>query len=195
MSNQAAGADKVAVFIHVAQHNRRQLLWVAKRMTRDQTEAEDIVQEALLKAFKNLPRFRGESKMVTWLGEIVKNTGREWLRGRRGRVMLSLENVRNSDNDPVLRDFPDPRRGPEQSCVQKELRDILLTEIDGLKAACKTTMKMCALDEISQFEAAIALGVSVASIKSRMFRGKRMLKRAVCRRIGGGDDFVESLGA
>ena len=88
---QSGGDDKVAAFVVTAEHSREQLLWLAQRMTRDRSEAEDIVQEALLKAFRYLPRFRGESQMRTWLGVIVKNTGLEWLRERKGRVYLSLE--------------------------------------------------------------------------------------------------------
>lgn len=184
-SVQWGGDDKVADFVQIAEHSRPQLLWLAQRITQDWTEAEDIVQEALLRAFKYLPRFRGESQMSTWLGVIVKNTGREWLRQRKGLVYISLEYTRDSDDDPILRDFPDPGRDPEQRCAQKELSDILHTEIDGLHGACKSTMKMCGLDESSQLEAANALGVSITSVKSRMFRGKRMLKRAFCRRTGG----------
>jgi RNA polymerase sigma-70 factor (ECF subfamily) len=182
---QSGGDDKVAAFVEVAEHSREQLLWLAQRMTRDRSEAEDIVQEALLKAFRCLERFRGESQMCTWLGVIVKNTGLEWLRERKGRVYLSLEYACDPDDNPIFRDFPDPGKNPEQCCVQKELSDILLGEIDGLNSVCKSTLRMCALEESSHIEAANALGVSVTSIKSRFFRGKRMLKRAVSLRIAG----------
>jgi len=180
-------------FVQVAEQNRPQLLWLAQRMTRDRDEAEDIVQEALLRAFKSLSRFRGESQMGTWLGVIVKNAGREWLRDRKGRVFLSLEYVRNPDDQPIFMDFPDPGRNPEQWCVRKEMDDILLSEIDGLNSVCKSTIKMCAIAESSHREAARALGVSASAIKSRIFHGKRMLKRAVCMRTGGGDEVLRSL--
>jgi len=115
---------------------------------------------------------------------VVKNTGREWLRDRRGPVCLSLEYARNSDDQPILLDFPDPGRNPEQCCVRKEMDDILLSEIAGPNSVCKSTIMMCAIDESSYREAADALGVSVAAIKSRVFRAKQMLKRAVCVRTG-----------
>jgi RNA polymerase sigma-70 factor, ECF subfamily len=192
-SGLTARSGTLATFVQVAEQNRAQLLWLAQRMTRDRDEAEDIVQEALLRAFKSLPRFRGESQMGTWLGVIVKNAGREWLRDRKGRVFLSFEYVRNPDDQPILMDFPDPGRNPEQCCVRKEIDDILLSEIDGLNSVCKNTIKMCAIEESSHREAARALGVTVGAIKSRIFHGKRMLKRAVSMRTGMGDEVLRSL--
>jgi RNA polymerase sigma-70 factor (ECF subfamily) len=175
---------KLVTFTQVAEQRRAQLLWLAQRITHDRDEAEDVVQEALFRAFKNLPQFRGESQIGTWLGVIVKNTGREWLRNQKGRVYLSLEHARNPVEDPIAREFPDPRRDPEQSFVHKEMNDILLSEIDRLKSVCKSTIQMCAIEESSHREAADTLGVSVAAIKSRVFHGKRLLKRAVCLRTG-----------
>ena len=116
---QSGGDDKVAAFVEVAEHSREQLLWLAQRMTRDRSEAEDIVQEALLKAFRYLPRFRGESQMRTWLGVIVKNTGLEWLRERKGRVYLSLEYACDPDDNPIFRDFPDPEKIPSSVACRR----------------------------------------------------------------------------
>jgi RNA polymerase sigma-70 factor (ECF subfamily) len=87
----------IGKFTRVAEQRRAQLLWLAQRITHDRDEAEDIVQEALFRAFKNLPQFRGESQIGTWLCVIVKNTGREWLRNQKGRVYLSMEQAHNPD--------------------------------------------------------------------------------------------------
>jgi RNA polymerase sigma-70 factor (ECF subfamily) len=164
---------KLVTFTQVTEQRRAQLLWLAQRITRNHDEAEDVVQEAIFRAFKRLPQFGGESQISTWLGVIVKNTGREWLRDRRGSVCLSLEYARNSDDQPILLDFPDPGRNPEQCCVRKEMDDILLSEIDGLNSVFKSTIKMCAIEEGSYREAAHALGVSIAAIKSQVFAPNR----------------------
>jgi RNA polymerase sigma-70 factor (ECF subfamily) len=95
-----------------------------------------------------------------------------------------LEYARNPDDQPILLDFPDPGRNPERCCVRGEMDDILHSEIDGLNSVFKSTIKMCAIEESSYREAAHALGVSVAAIKSRVFRAKQMLRRAVCVRTG-----------
>jgi RNA polymerase sigma-70 factor (ECF subfamily) len=174
----------LVTFVKVAAQRRAQLLWLVQRITSNREEAEDIVQEALLRAFKNLPHFRGESQMSTWLGVIVQNTGREWLRRQKGRVYLPLESFRNSDDEPVVLDFPDPGRNPEQCCEHRGMENILLSEIDELNSVCRRAIQMCALEELPHLEAANALGVKVFTIKSRVFHGKRMLKRAIklCRR-------------
>jgi RNA polymerase sigma-70 factor (ECF subfamily) len=180
----AGWEDKLGTFMRASEQCRAQLLWQAQRFTNSREEAEDIVQEALFRAFKNLPRFRGESQMGTWLHVIVRNVGFEWLRNRKGRTYLPLEYGRNRDDEPQILDFPDPGRNPEQCCERREMEDILLSEIDELNSLCKSAIQMCALEEVSQLEAANALGVNVFTIKSRIFHGKRMLKRAICMRTG-----------
>lgn len=184
---------KLTVFLQVAQQRRAQLLRLANRFANSRDEAEDIVQEALLKAFKNLSQFRGESQMGTWLGVIVLNAGREWIRKRRGRVFLPLEGARDKDDDPFVFDLPDPGRDPEQSCEHREMESILLSEIDELNSVCKSAIRMCTLDGLSHVEAANALGVNVLTIKSRIFHAKRMLKRRVCLRTGVRNDVSQPM--
>ncbi len=183
-SGASTGDGKLVTFTQVAEQRRAQLLWLAERITHDRADAEDVVQEALFRAFKNLPQFRGESQIGTWLGVIVKITGREWLRNRKGRVSFSLEHARNPDEEPIALEFSDPGRDPEQRFVRTEMNEILHSEIERLNSVYKSTIRMCALEESSHREAANALGVSVAAVKSRVFHGKRLLKRAVCLRTG-----------
>ena len=183
-SSPSLGDSKVTTFVQAAEQNRGRLLWVAQRMTCSRDVAEDIVQEALLRAFRKLAEFRGEAQMSTWLRAIVQNTAREYLRSRRGRQYLPLEIVRNGDEDATLDDFPDPRRSPEEDCARIELEKILLTEVDALGAFSKRAIQLCMLEELPQVVAAAALNVSISSIKSRVFRGKRILRHAVCSRIG-----------
>jgi RNA polymerase sigma-70 factor (ECF subfamily) len=175
---------KLVKFTQVVEQRRAQLLWLAQSIVHGRDEAEDVVQEALFRALKNLRQFRGESQIGTWLCVIVKNTGREWLRKQKGRVYFSLEQARNPDEEPIVQEFADPGRDPEQRCVRKEMNEILHSEIGRLNSVCKSTIQMCAIEESSHREAANALRVSVAAVKSRVFHGKRLLKRAVCLRTG-----------
>jgi RNA polymerase sigma-70 factor (ECF subfamily) len=178
-SGSAVMDDKLSTLIEAAVQRRAQLLWLAERITNNRDEAEDVVQEALLNAFKNLTQFRGESKMSTWLGAIVRNTGIEWMRRKRGRIYLPLEFVRDSDEVSLLDEFPDPRRNPEQLYERWEMESILLSAIDELNSLCRHPIQICALEERSHMDAANALGVNVWTIKSRIHRGKRLLKRAI----------------
>ncbi len=171
--------DKLGTLIEAAVQRRAQLLWLAERITNNREEAEDVVQEALLNAFKNLPQFRGESKMSTWLGAIVRNTGIEWMRRKRRRIYLPLEFVRDGEEVSLLDEFPDTQRNPEQLYERWEMGCILLSAIDELGSLCRHPIQICALEERSHMDAANALGVSVRTIKSRIHRGKRLLKRAI----------------
>src|SRR5215471_9555101 len=104
--------ENLDTFIEAAERQRAQLLWLAQRMTPNREEAEDIVQEALMKAFRNLAQFRGDSQMSTWLRAIVQNTARDWLRNRKGRVSLPLEQTHPGDGATLLLDFPHPAENP-----------------------------------------------------------------------------------
>ena len=169
---------KVASFVQAAERRRAHYLRLAHRVTPCHQEAEDIVQEALLRAFRNLQQFRGEAQMTTWLQSIVQNAAREWLRERRGPRLVSLEG-NDSDADASPYDFPDPRRTPEQDCEQAEMRQVLLAEIGNLSNACQQALRMCALEGASQEEAANALEVSVAAIKARVFSARRHLRESL----------------
>ncbi|MFZ1087597.1 MAG: RNA polymerase sigma factor [Terracidiphilus sp.] len=183
-SNKDITEEKLDRFLQIVEQRRAQLLWQAQRFTNRRDDAEDIVQEAIFRAFKNLPHFRGEAKLDTWLHVIVRNVGREWLRKRKGRTDIPLEYVRNRDDEPIVFDFPDPGRNPEQCCESKEMEQILLSEIDDLSSVCMRAVVMCELKELSHLEAARILGTNVFTIKSRIFNGKRVLRRAICQRVG-----------
>lgn len=185
--------QRLITFMRVAEARRTQLLWLAQRVTNNREEAEDIVQEALLKGYKHLAQFRGESMMYTWLVAIVKNVGREWLRSQKGRVLQPLEYIGEGNDVPLLDLLQDSYEDPEQFCERWEMTNILLSEIDELDSVCKHALKMCAIEERSHLEAAHALGVSVSAIKSRLFHGKRILNRAVRKRIGVQDEPRHSL--
>ena len=161
-------------FVQAAERRRSYYLRLARRVTPCQAEAEDIVQDALLRAYRNLQRFRGEAQMTTWLQSIVQNSAREWLRDRRGARFVSMERDEESDSAPM--DFPAPGRTPEENLEQSEMRDILMSEIGNLSNVCSQAIRMCALEGASQEEAANALQVSVAAIKARVFSAKRRLR-------------------
>lgn len=169
--------SKVASFVRAAEGRRAHYLRLAHRVTPCHEEAEDIVQEALLRAFRSLPYFRGEAQMTTWLQTIVQNAAREWLRERRGVRLVSME--RDDDSETVAIDVPDPGQTPEGHFERTELRQILLTEIGNLSSACRKALRMCALEGASQEQAANALEVSVAAIKARVFSARRQLRESV----------------
>jgi RNA polymerase sigma-70 factor (ECF subfamily) len=174
---------RVNEFLDTVERRRPQLLRMARRLTNSTEDAEDVVQEALMKAYKALARFRGESQMSSWLGAIVQNTAHEHLRSRRNRVFVSIEYLNKQDNEVVEIDLPDPGKNPEETWQSREMEGILREEVSKLGMVCRRAIEICVLDESPQLEAAQALNLSVATMKSRVFRGKRILGRTVSRRL------------
>ena len=175
--------ERVREFLETAERRRPQLLRMARRLTQSNEDAEDILQEAFLKAFKALARFRGESQMSSWLGAIVQNTAHEHIRSRRGRVFLSIEYLSKDDGEVVDINLPDTRKNPEETWQMLEMENILREEVSKLTFVCRRAIEVCSLDEQPQADAATALNLSVATMKSRVFRGKRILARALSRRL------------
>lgn len=183
-SMPAVSEDKLDTFVEAAEQHRAQLLWLAQRITPCREEAEDIVQEALLKAFRNLAQFRGDAQMSTWLRAIVQNTARDWLRNQKGRVYLPLEQTHPADGGVVQLDFPHPAENPEQRCEREEMEWLLRREIGKLSAFSRRAVQLCVLEELSHRAASSMLNISVMTVKSRVFSGKQNLKRAVCTLMG-----------
>lgn len=169
----------LASFLQTTTERRPQLLQVARRITNHNEDAEDILQEAFLKAYKALPNFRGEAKMSTWLTAIVKNTAREHLRSKGNRIFLSIEHTSGADNEMVAMDLPDPGHNPEESCERREIEKILQAEVGKLNRGCRQVIERCIFQEQPQLEVAQALHVKVATVKARVYRAKRMLGRAL----------------
>ena len=156
-----------------------------QRVTKSSEEAEDIVQEALLRAWRNLQQFRGDAQISTWLRAIVRNTAREWLRNRGSRINVPI-GVMHTDEDefPVL-ELMDSRPDPEETCVRREMEQLLRSEIEALTMISRRAIEMCALEEQSLRSTAQALNVNVVTVKSRLFRGRQLLRRSLCERTGG----------
>lgn len=183
-SRTAVASEKnLGTFVEAAEQQRAQLLWLAQRMTSNRDEAEDIVQEALLKAFRNLAQFRGDAQMSTWLRAIVQNTARDWLRNRKGRVCLPLEQTHPADGTTLLFDFPHSAENPEEHCAREEREWLLRSEIEKLSSVSRRAIQLCLLEGLSHRAAASTLNISVITVKSRVFSGKQRLKRAVCMHI------------
>ena len=172
--------DRVIEFLREVQKRRPRLLWVAARMLGgEQQEAEDIVQEALMRAFKNLGRFRAESQMSTWLQAIVKNAVREHLRNWGGRRFVSLDLDPWAEEDSCECDLPDPGPNPEEDCERREREQIAHRAIVTMGPTNRRTVELCIFEEMPYMEVATLLNVSAGTIKARMFRSRRELRNVI----------------
>lgn len=171
--------EKIKEFTEVAEQSRPRLLCAVRRIPVCRDEAEDIVQDALLRAFKGLAQFRGDSRMGTWLYSIVQNSICTYLRSHRGRITLSLEYPCNEGNGAVVLDFPDSGRTPEEAYEQKEREQIVIAEMNKLNSQSKQVLQLCLIEELSHPAVAKTLNTRATAIKSKVYHAKRMLKRAV----------------
>lgn len=175
----------LADFLQGIAERRLQLVQVARRMARRNEDAEDILQEAYLRAYSALPHFRGDCQMSTWLTSIIKNTALEHLRRQRGRVFLSIDNADGSDCFGPATDFPDPRPNPEEIYLRSESIDRLLGELQKLTPKNREVIERCGLKGQPHAEVAKALKIGVTTVKARVFRAKRSLKLALLQIEGG----------
>jgi RNA polymerase sigma-70 factor (ECF subfamily) len=171
-------------FVEATERYRPQLIWLATRIVNRTEEAEDIVQQALLKAFRKLSGFRGESQMRTWLNAIVKNTAREYMRGQRGRTFISLESPASADEGSDEMEIVDRGLNPEEYCEHREREQILAAAIGGMGPTNREVVEMCVFQELPYMEVATTLNVSLSTVKSRMFRSRRDLRMALSSRTG-----------
>ena len=170
---------KLKEFVDASERFRPQLIWVAMRIVDRSEEAEDIVQLALLKAFRKLSGFRGDSKMRTWLNAIVKNTAREYMRSKRGRTFISLEGPTGGDETCDEIGIVDHSMSPEEYCQQQERAEFVAAAIGGMGPANREVVEMCVFQELPYMDVATALNLSLSTVKSRMFRSRRELRMAL----------------
>lgn len=143
---------------------------VALRMTSDPTEAEDVTQEAFIDAFRAWGRFRGDSRVSTWLYRITVN--RSLMKARKEKKARQLTQTGIEDREVV-----DWGIGPEQAAIGSELREKLEEGIGLLPQDLRAAVVLRDVHGLSNTEAAEALEVTVAALKARLHRGRVMLRK------------------
>src|SRR6266542_4448736 len=129
---QAAKAGDVGAFEELIRRYDRNVFRIAQHITQNREDAEDVVQDAFLKAYGNLTQFQEQSKFYTWLVRIAVNEALMKLRRRRPERMVSLDEDVKTEDDSLPREVADWSPNPEQMYKQAELREILTRTIQGL---------------------------------------------------------------
>jgi RNA polymerase sigma-70 factor (ECF subfamily) len=172
--------DARALELMMRRHNRL-LYRTARSILRDDAEAEDCVQEAYLQAFRSIARFRAESKLSTWLTRIVINQALGKLRrSKREDANVSLDNVLDIDGHlPRAEATLSESEQPDAAASREEVRRLLERHIDRLPAAFRTVFVLRALEELSVEETAASLGIPSATVRTRFFRARSLLREAL----------------
>ena len=156
----------------------------ARRVLRDPAAAQDAVQDAMLSAVRNLPRFRGDSQMSTWLGRIVINQAITRRRAMSRRPEWPLETffaqpeARRREIASLARTEP----GPERALLQREIRELLRAAIDDLSNPYRTVVVMRHFEGARIGEIAERLGITSNAAKLRLLRAHRSLRRLLAAR-------------
>jgi RNA polymerase sigma-70 factor (ECF subfamily) len=189
----AAKRGDARAFEKLVSRHQRSVLGLAHTVTKNQQDAEDVVQASLQKAFLHLGSFEERSRFATWLTRIVLNEAYLLLRRRRTAFTLlaeSSENDAKSASDSIVDHSPDP----EESCWRRERHEILARAINRLRPNIRSAIILHLCEARSATEMAKVLGISTAAVKSRLFHGRRILRTALgqesmrksCRRVRGG---------
>ena len=166
---------------------------LAMRYTGVREDAEDVVQEALHKAFIHLHKFEGKSSFSTWLVRITINEALMFL--RKGRALREVPVGPSSEDETAThgQEMPDSGPDPEATYLKREATEILRAAIGKLTAGLRTAIELRELSELSTQEAARRMGVSVDAVKARVFQGRRKLHKTL-QRVGIVPKRVERLG-
>jgi RNA polymerase sigma-70 factor (ECF subfamily) len=173
---RAAKAGDMQAFEALVRRYDRNVFRIAQHITQNREDAEDVVQEAFLKAYGNLNQFQEQSKFYTWLVRIAVNEALMKLRRRRPERMVSLDEDVKTEDDSMPREVADWSPNPEQQYSQAELRDILGKTIQGLPAGFRTVFVLRDVEGLSTEETAEALGLSIPAVKSRLLRARLQLR-------------------
>src|SRR3954454_5822883 len=172
----AAKAGDVGAFEDLVRRYDRNVFRIAKHITQNREDAEDVVQDAFLKAYQNLPQFQMQSKFYTWLVRIAVNEALMKLRKRRPERFVSLDEDVKTEEDSMPREIADWSPNPEQQYNQAELKDILGKTIQGLPTGFRTVFVLRDVEGLSTEETAEALVLSIPAVKSRLLRARLQLR-------------------
>jgi RNA polymerase sigma-70 factor (ECF subfamily) len=173
-------------FYELVRPYERSIFMAARSILQNDTDAEDVAQEAVVKAFANLSRFRGESKFSTWLIQITINEARMKLRKERRKLHESLSDQReDAEGDYIPRDFADWREIPSEALQKKELRTALARALVSLAPKYREVFVLRDVQHVSIADTAKALGITEASVKTRLLRARLQMRDALAPGIDG----------
>jgi len=179
------GGD-VDAFYELVRPYERAVFLAASSLVRNDADAEEVTQEAILKAFKNLSRFRQEAKFSTWLIQICINEAKMKLRKDRRHLYESIEEGQQSDEgDYIPKDFADWREIPSEALEQKELRKALTQALDSLSEKYRTVLILRDVQHLSINETARILRLSEANVKTRLCRARLQMRDALAPGVDG----------
>jgi RNA polymerase sigma-70 factor (ECF subfamily) len=179
-------AGDAEAFYQLVRPYERAVFLAAVAIVKNDADAEEVAQEAILKAFKAVARFRQEAKFSTWLIQIAINEAKMRLRKDRRHLYESIDQGQQSDEgDYIPKDFADWREIPSQALERRELRDALAKALEGLPEKYREILILRDVNHLSITETAQILGLSEANVKTRLSRARLQMRDALASGFGG----------
>jgi RNA polymerase sigma-70 factor (ECF subfamily) len=179
-------AGDAEAFYQLVRPYERAVFLAAVAIVKNDADAEEVAQEAILKAFKALTRFRQEAKFSTWLIQIAINEAKMRLRKDRRHLYESIEQgQQNDDGDYIPKDFADWREIPSEALERRELRDALAKALASLPEKYREILILRDVNHLSITETAQILGLSEANVKTRLSRARLQMRDALASGFGG----------
>lgn len=177
--------DKTAFDLLVRKYQHK-VVKLVLRYVRNPAEAEDIAQEAFIKAYRALPQFRGDSAFYTWMYRIAINTAKNSLASRdRSPIAYDLDLTDPEESHSVQTRLQDPDT-PEGMALTEEIRLIVNSAIEALPEELKTAIVLRELDGLSYEEIAAAMECPVGTVRSRIFRAREAIDKRLREVFEGG---------
>ena len=178
--SKAREGDQAAFNDLVTRYSRK-IYRLAKHITQNDEDAEDVLQETFLKSFEHLGDFHGQSKFYTWIVRIAVNESLMKLRKRKSDRSVPLDEPLDTGEDTLVREIAVWDEDPEQQYSREELGRILDEAVQSLRPAFRTVFVLRDIEELSTEETAEALGISVPAVKSRLLRARLQLREKLSR--------------
>ena len=184
LARRIAAADPVAFETLMRRYNGR-LFRVARAILKDDSDAEDALQDAYLDAYRHMADFRGGAQLATWLTRIVVNQSLMRLRKqRRDRVVVPFGDRHGTERQQVETDVADQQtESPTHAMLRAEIRVMLERRIDELPVAFRTVFVMREVEEMTVEETATCLAIPAATVRSRLFRARALLRESLARDV------------
>lgn len=180
----AAKRGDSAAFEILCKQSANTVFRVARRIMRNDEDAEDVVQESFQRAFIHLNSFNGDSQFSTWLSRIAINAALMKLRKKHRLWEVPLDESGEPEQPSSQIDVEDQGPNPEQLYAQKERQRILSKAMSDLTPGMRKAFELRELDERSTEETARMMGISVGAVKARLFHGRRKLRERLKRHVG-----------
>jgi RNA polymerase sigma-70 factor, ECF subfamily len=176
-----AAAGDARSFEAIMRRHNRLLFRTARSILKSDAETEDAVQEAYLSAWRALGQFRADAKLSTWLVRIVMNEALKRVRRRASNVVLFDPAASAPDSEPEARMEADPDQQPDLIASRAEMRRVMEAHILHLPETFRTVFMLRAVEEMPVEEVATALGIPEATVRTRFFRARALLREALSR--------------